>query len=226
MCFFLPNRYNNALFALAPYGPLWREMRKMSILELLSTARLNDFTHVLVSELQAGMKDLYMLGKDNNWVNPQKVVMCEWVEHLITNAVLRMIAGKRYFDNLVHGGEGKNSTIVSVMKEISVVAGVFVASDAIPFLEFLDLQGHLSTMKEFSKRLDSIVESWVDEHEEAKLKSGSSSSIDQAGKKTRPDFIDVMLNKLDDVPMFGYSRKTMIKATVVVCSLSPFLFLS
>ena len=96
--------YNSAVFAIAPYGPLWREMRKLSVLELLSTIRSSGSTHLQVSELDAGIKDLYMLGKDNNWVNPQKVVMSEWFEHLTFNVILRMIAGKRYFNNLVHGG--------------------------------------------------------------------------------------------------------------------------
>ncbi|KAJ9687538.1 hypothetical protein PVL29_016143 [Vitis rotundifolia] len=34
--------YNYAAFGFAPYGPLWREMRKLSLLEILSTRRLGD----------------------------------------------------------------------------------------------------------------------------------------------------------------------------------------
>lgn len=38
----------DASFTLAPYGPFWREMRKLIVLELLSTNRLNESTHVQV----------------------------------------------------------------------------------------------------------------------------------------------------------------------------------
>ena len=65
------------------------------MLEILSTGRLSDLMHVHVSELHAGIKDLYILGKDYNWVNPKKVVMSVWFEHLTFNVVLRMVAGKR-----------------------------------------------------------------------------------------------------------------------------------
>ena len=202
--------YNYALFALAPYGPLWREMRKISILELLSTIRLTESTHVRVSELHAGIKDLYMLGKDNNWVNPPKVVMCEWFEHLNFNVILMMVAGKRYFNNVVHGGDEARSTMASLKKLVPLV-GTPVVSDAIPFLECLDLQGHLSSMKDVAKELDSIVGIWIEEHK-GKLNSGR-------------DFIDVLLAKLGDASLFGYPRETVIKATVLVCLLLSFLFI-
>ena len=66
------------------------------MLELLSTVRSSGSTHLQVSELDSGIKDLYMLGKDDKWVNPEKVVMSEWFEYLTFNVILRMIAGKRY----------------------------------------------------------------------------------------------------------------------------------
>ena len=151
--------YNYAAFGFAPYGPFWREMQKLSLLEILSTRRLSDLMHVQVSELQAVIKDLYILGKDNKWVNSKKVVMSEWFEHLTFNVVLTMIAGKRYFNDVVHGGEEARSAIAAIKKFMSL-SGAFVASDVIPFLEWVDLQGHLSSMKLVAKELDSLIESW------------------------------------------------------------------
>ncbi|KAJ9687539.1 hypothetical protein PVL29_016144 [Vitis rotundifolia] len=185
-------------------GPLWREMRKLSMLEILSTRRLSDLMHVQVSELHAGIKDLYILGKDYNWVNPKKVVISEWFEHLNFNVVLRMIAGKRYFNNVVHGGEEAGSATAAI-KKLVPPAGAFVASDLIPFLEWVDLQGHLSSMKQVAKEMDSVLESWVEEHT-GRFNTEASS---------RQDFIDIMLTKLKDACLFGYSRDTIIKATVL-----------
>ncbi|RVW62150.1 Protopine 6-monooxygenase [Vitis vinifera] len=196
--------YNYAAFAFAPHGPYWREMRKLSMLEILSTRRLGDLMHVQVSELHAGIKDLYILGKDNNWVNPKKVVISEWFEHLTFNVVLRMVAGKRYFNNVVHGGEEARSAIAAI-KKVLLLVGASVASDVIPFLEWVDLQGHLSSMKLVAKEMDSLIESWVKEHT-GRLNSEASSSL---------DFIDIMLTKLKDASLFGYSRETIIKATVL-----------
>ena len=163
-----------------------------------------------VSELHAGIKDLYMLGKDNNWVNPQKVVMCEWFEHLNFNVILMTVAGKRYFNNVVYGGDEARSTMASLKKLVPLV-GTPVVSYAIPFLECLNLQGHLSSMKDVAKELDSIVGIWIEEHK-GKLNSGR-------------DIIDVLLAKLGDASLFGYSRETVIKATVLVCLLLCFYFL-
>ncbi|XP_034690477.1 xanthotoxin 5-hydroxylase CYP82C4-like [Vitis riparia] len=58
--------YNYAGFGFAPYGPLWREMRKLSVTELLSNRPLNELKHVLVSELDVCIRDLYSLGKETN----------------------------------------------------------------------------------------------------------------------------------------------------------------
>ena len=140
-------------------------------------------------------------------MNPQMVVMSKWFEHLTLNVVLRMIAGKRCFNNVVNGGEAGRSTTSAIRKLMRLLAWATVASDVIPFLEWLDLKGHLSTMKLVSKELDSIKESWVEEH-----KAGLDSEASR-----RQDFIDVMLTKIKDASPFGYSRQTIIKATVLVC---------
>ena len=208
--------YDYAVFPFSPYGPLWREMRKLSVLELLSTIRSSGSTHLLVSELDAGIKDLYMLGKDNSWVNPQKVVMSEWFEHLTFNVILRMIAGKRYFNNLVHGVTKEARSAIAAINKLIHLLGATVASDVIPFLEWVDLKGHLSSMKHVSKELDSLLQSWVDEHI-GRLNSEAS---------RRRDFIDVMLTKLKDASLFGYSRQTIIKATILVHIVFFFFFLS
>ncbi|WJZ91164.1 hypothetical protein VitviT2T_010263 [Vitis vinifera] len=196
--------YNYAGFGFAPYGPLWREMRKLSVTELLSNRPLNELKHVLVSELDVCIRDLYSLGKETNWVNPIKVAMSEWLEQLTFNVVLRMVAGKRYFGNGVHGNEEARHAI-AVIKKFIFLTGVFVASDAIPFVEWMDLQGHLGSMKRVAEQLDPFVEGWVEEHV-TKLKSDPSS---------RQDFIDVMLSVLKDNSMFGHRRETVIKATVM-----------
>ncbi|WKA00399.1 hypothetical protein VitviT2T_018754 [Vitis vinifera] len=61
-------------------------------------------------------------------------------------------------------------------------------------------------MKQVAKEMDSVLESWVEEHT-GRLNTEASS---------RQDFIDIMLTKLKDASLFGYSRETIIKATVLI----------
>ncbi|KAK7365111.1 hypothetical protein VNO80_13932 [Phaseolus coccineus] len=53
--------YNNAMFGFAPYGPYWRELRKITTLEILSPRRVEQLQHVRVSEVQNSIKELYNL---------------------------------------------------------------------------------------------------------------------------------------------------------------------
>lgn len=197
--------YNFAGFGFAPYGPLWREMRKLSMTELLSGRRLNELKHVLVSEMDVSISDLYSLGKDTNWENPMKVTMTEWFEHLVFNIVLRMVAGKRYFGNRIDRDE-ETRHAMAVIKKFMSLLGVFVPSDAIPFIEWMDLLGHLRSMKRTAKDLDALVEGWVEEHV-VRLKNDPSS---------RQDFTDVLLSVVKDDSTFRHTRKTVIKATIMV----------
>ena len=182
------------------------------MLKILSGRRLNELKGVRTSELDACVRDLYCIGKETNWVSPMKVVMSEWFEHLTFNFVLRMVAGKRYFDNAVHGNVEERAAILATKKFLSL-SGAFVPSDVIPFLERLDLQGYLGSMKGVAEELDALVGGWVEEH---------AMRLENDPQITH-DFIDVLLSELQDTSIFGHDRQTVIKATIVVCFL-PFVF--
>jgi hypothetical protein len=53
--------YNYSMFAFAPYGAYWRELRKLISLELLGNRRLELLKYVRVSETEASIKELHKL---------------------------------------------------------------------------------------------------------------------------------------------------------------------
>ncbi|KAH0659910.1 hypothetical protein KY289_028658 [Solanum tuberosum] len=64
----------------------------------------------------------------------------------------------------------------------------------------------IKSMKKLSQEMDKIVTSWIDEHLMKR---------ELAIKDDDQDFIDVMLSKIDEQFMYGYTRETIIKATIL-----------
>ena len=62
--------------------------------------------------------------------------------------------------------------------------GMFAIGDALPFLRWLDIGGQEKAIKSNFKKLDHILQRWLDEHKQNRPK------VDQ-------DFMDVMLSVLD-----------------------------
>ncbi|KAA8543522.1 hypothetical protein F0562_020983 [Nyssa sinensis] len=91
--------YNNAGFGFASYGPYWREMRKLALLELLSSRRLETLKQFRVSEVEISIRELYSLTRKTDGDGPAKVVISQWIDELTLNIIVRMIAGKRYLRN-------------------------------------------------------------------------------------------------------------------------------
>ncbi|KAL5752818.1 hypothetical protein ACOSQ2_023325 [Xanthoceras sorbifolium] len=91
------------------------------------------------------------------------------------------------------------------MREFVILFGVFVLSDAIPFLGWLDFSGYKKAMKRTAKELDTLVGGWLEEHKQKRLLSGE--------RKEEHDFMDVMLNILEDANISGYDADTINKAT-------------
>ncbi|XP_030454906.1 cytochrome P450 CYP82J17-like [Syzygium oleosum] len=211
----------NAAFAFAEYGDFWREMRKITMLELLSTRRLDNLKHVQASEIDTFIKDLRTLCRtntDNVQNGSSKVVVISQLLELLTlNIIIRMIASKRYF-GLSSASTGSStdddeaSHLRKVIKDMMYISGFPAISDLLPFAGWTDCVGTVKTMKRVARELDEIIGKWVEEH---KLKRGD----DQRGgaMDVQEDFIDVMLSVIGEegFASFGYSPETLVKATVM-----------
>jgi hypothetical protein len=201
--------YNFAGFGFAPYGTYWSKLRKLTMLELLSSRRIESLRHVYESEIDTLIKDLFLYVK----VGKVKVVISEWLERLTFNIMTKMICGKRYFEYLQDVDDVEaHGNIVKLIKEFMHISGEFVPKDLIPILGWFGFQGQvLKSMKRIAKDLDTVVGSWVEEHVEKSKDYGVNDSNE------KHDFIDVMLSVIEDDPSSGHNRDTIIKANVMVC---------
>ncbi|XP_027169304.1 cytochrome P450 CYP82D47-like [Coffea eugenioides] len=212
--------FGNASMGFAPYGPYWREMRKIVFLDLLSTRGLEKVRHVRVSEVDNTMKELFSIfskannvGGKSSTASPVKVELRKLFENFSMNLIVKKVSGMRYNETEV--GTNKDAQVRKVFKAFVHYAGQFFVSDLIPipFLKWLDIGGHIKSMKGFAKELDAVVQDLWDEHTQRRMKS---ETIDEK------DFMDVLLSKIQSESVFGYSRETAIKATVMTMLVAGF----
>ncbi|KAL5705004.1 hypothetical protein ACHQM5_023356 [Ranunculus cassubicifolius] len=198
--------YDYAMFGLAPYGSYWRESRKIAILELLSSHRLELLKDVRMSEVKTSLTDLYQIcqRKSGNSYEPVLVEMKQWFGAFTLNVIVRMIAGKRYSNTSttkLHDYE-EGRRLQKEMHNLGYLFGVFVLADAIPALGWLDFKGHLKAMKRTAKEIDSIFDRWLEEHRQNILADGS---------KVDKDFIYVLLSIVGDYKISQYESDVVIK---------------
>ncbi|XP_047325104.1 cytochrome P450 CYP82D47-like [Impatiens glandulifera] len=202
--------YNNASFGFAPYGPFWREMRKIVSLELFSSRRLDLLKHVQVSETKTSIQELHKLWRErNNGLDYVMVDMSQWFSNLTLNVILQMIAGKRYSGTMMDGPDKDEAKRCQrIFKEFLRLIGVNMVGDAIPWLRWLDIGGCEKAMKIIGKEVDDLMEEWLKEHHHQRSCSSKARKDDQ-------DFMDVMISTLENANIFGYDSNTVNKATCV-----------
>ncbi|KAJ8450753.1 hypothetical protein Cgig2_021225 [Carnegiea gigantea] len=194
--------YNYAMFGFGPYGSYWRHMRKVVMLELLSNHRLNMLSHVWKSEIKIFVNDLYaLLGANKSESNMVLVDLRERFRELAMNIIVRIISGKKF---AVGSEEGKEFN--EAIREFMEHTGFYAIGDALPFLRWLDLGGQEKAMKRNFKKLDRILQGWLDEHKQKRSKDD-----DQ-------DFMDVMLQVVDHdaTKDCNYDADTINKATCLM----------
>uniref|UniRef100_A0A7N2L6Y3 Cytochrome P450 n=2 Tax=Quercus lobata TaxID=97700 RepID=A0A7N2L6Y3_QUELO len=193
--------YNYAMFGFSPYGPYWRQVRKMAMLEVLSNHRLETLKHIREAEVDNSIKEIFeLLGKKNKVF----VEMERWFGYTTLNMVSRMVVGKQFGGTTTKENEG-NDEYRKAMREFFDLAGTFVVSDALPYLRWLDVGGYEKAMKKTAKKLDHMVGEWLEEHKQRKL---------CGGMKEPQDFMDVLLSIVtDEDEISSYDADTIIKAT-------------
>ncbi|KAL6212965.1 hypothetical protein ACLB2K_018180 [Fragaria x ananassa] len=157
--------YNYAMFGFSPYGPYWRQMRKVATLELLSNHRLESLNHVRESEVKTCIKNIYNLWKQNKNSDHVLVDMKRWFGDVTVSTMFRMVVGKRrLLETSSEREKEENKRYRKAMREFFRLTGEFVMADAVPFLRWLDLGGHEKAMKKTAKELDDVLERWSEEH--------------------------------------------------------------
>jgi len=190
--------YNAADLAFAPYGPYWKFMKKLCMSELLNGRMLEQLLPIRREEINRFVLVMKTKGEACEGVN----VGNELVK-LTNSIVMRMAIGKSCFDI----DEGGNK-VTEWVKESSKVSGKFNLADYFWFCRGLDLQGIGKRMKEVREMFDTIIESIIREHEEARKKST---------KRDAPkDVLDALLSIYEDQSSEMKLTRDNIKAFLVV----------
>lgn len=178
--------YNYSNITWSPYGPYWRQARKMCLMELFSSRRLESYEYIRREEMRALLKGLFECSKT------EKLVLLK--DHLSTvslNVISRMVLGKNYTDGSDPNAVVSPDEFKKMLDELFLLSGVLNIGDSIPWLDFLDLQGYIKRMKALSKKWDRFLEHVLDEHNERR--KGVKDYVPQA-----QDMVDVLLQLADD----------------------------
>ncbi|KAJ6320789.1 hypothetical protein OIU78_016060 [Salix suchowensis] len=184
--------YNYSILSFSPYGTYWRHIRKIITLEVLSNHRLEMFKSVREDEVRDAVGALYQQWISNNGDSQKKLLveMMGWFSDITLNVILKIVVNRRYVDYVSHKEEKSSDEWRDSLRTFLELSGMFVVSDALPFLRWMDLGGVEKVMKKTTKNIDHALEKWLEEHKQKKA-SGTT--------KGEEDFMDLMLSVLDDV---------------------------
>uniref|UniRef100_A0A2N9G8I8 Uncharacterized protein n=1 Tax=Fagus sylvatica TaxID=28930 RepID=A0A2N9G8I8_FAGSY len=175
--------YNYLNITWAPYGPYWRQGRKIYLSELFSSKRLESYEYIRVEERGAFISRLFtMSGKP--------IMLKDDLSRLTLSIISRIVLGKKYFS--VSKDETSIVTLEEfqeILDELFLLNGVLNIGDWIPWLDFLDLQGYVKRMKALKERLDRFHDHVFDEH-----KANREGEKDFVPK----DMVDLLLHMADD----------------------------
>lgn len=201
----LPSRkfvaFNYTAMASAPYGEHWRNLRRLSALEVFSPNRLNLFLGVRRDEIK---RLLLRLARDSR-EDFAKVELRPMLSELSFNVVTRMVAGKRYYGEDVLQEEAKRFR--EIINELFEMGGAAAnLADFVPILRWIGYGGkEIKKGLKIVKDMQEILQWMVDEHR---------SSCDGRGSVDKNSMIDRLLSLQRTEP--EYYTDDMIKGLVMV----------
>ncbi|CAH9080119.1 unnamed protein product [Cuscuta epithymum] len=193
---------NYASFGLAPAGPLWREVRKVVVLELLSSRRLDALRRVRQTALKTFSRDIHRswLAADEKGQPGGAAVMLdmkEWCWKLVTGIMFQVLIGQLDEEEWRRAAER--------VERFFKLMGALVAGDFLPWLRWMDIGGYEKAMKESNKEMEDLMEGLLQAHKREKGEK----------PKEEEDFMDALISHFDGSKEIanGFDADTVIKST-------------
>ncbi|KAM3690688.1 hypothetical protein ACB098_09G142300 [Castanea mollissima] len=150
--------YNHTTVAAASYGDHWRNLRRISALEIFSTNRLNMFLEIRTDEIKHLLRKL----SRNSCQGFAKVELKSMFSELTFNIIMRMMAGKRYYGEDMKDEEEARK-FRGLMKELAGSAGASNPQEFVPLLRWIDHGGLEKRLMKLAKKTDAFLQGLVDE---------------------------------------------------------------
>ncbi|EEF52685.1 cytochrome P450 83B1 [Ricinus communis] len=148
--------YNGLDLAFAPYDDYWREMRKIGVVHLFNSNRVQSFRPIREDEVSRMIRNVSKLASDSKPVNLTEEMMA-----LTSAAICRVAFGKRYKDG---GNEAKR--LHQLLNETQALFAAFFFSDYFPYVGWIvdKLSGLLSRLETNFHEFDIFYQELIDEH--------------------------------------------------------------
>ncbi|CAI9094360.1 OLC1v1030085C1 [Oldenlandia corymbosa var. corymbosa] len=148
--------YNGRDVAFSPYGEYWREMKKVTVLHLLSPKRVQSFRPILEDEVSILMDDISNLSQSSQAINLSSMLLS-----FMSSFVCRIAFGKKF----VKEDHVQKRRFEQILHECQALLAGFFVSDYLPFLSWMDkLSGMFERLEKNAKELDLFYQELIDEH--------------------------------------------------------------
>ncbi|KAJ6706686.1 hypothetical protein OIU79_011173 [Salix purpurea] len=152
--------YNHTTMGTVEYGEHWRNLRRISALEIFSPSRLTSLFSIRREEVMVLVRRLHSSVSMNG--NYARVELRPMLLDLTSNIVLRMVAGKRYYGEDVKEIE-EARVFREIMEEFFAYVAMTNVGDLIPMLQWVDFTGHLKKLDRLRKKVDVLLQGLIDE---------------------------------------------------------------
>ncbi|TXG72401.1 hypothetical protein EZV62_000980 [Acer yangbiense] len=169
--------YGQQALIFGPYGPHWRNMRKMCTSELLCSQKISSFKSIRKEELDLLIESVKQQAAAS--VDHHVVDLSGKVKSFTVDVICRMLFRRKYVDEIDEIG------FQSLLREVLIWVGTPNIADYIPQIAFLDPNGLIKHMKAISKVLDEFFEKIIEERLQSK------------DENRTKDFVDVMLGFME-----------------------------
>ncbi|KAF5792265.1 putative oxidoreductase [Helianthus annuus] len=186
----LASNYTNLSWA--QYGTHWRNLRRISTIEIFSTTRMNEFQEVRVEEGTHLVRKLVSESSSPVYLRPI-------FHHITFNILIRLISGERYFGREL---EEKREQFHEIVKEMFKVGDLLNMEDHLPILRWLGMNGLERKMTKLQEKRNAYFQALIDElrkvkdEEDENKKKNTMIAVLFRLQKSDPDYYNDKLIKI------------------------------
>lgn len=152
--------YNYTALGIAPYGQLWRVVRRLIVVESLSFNSLQRTSVIREEEIRMILRSLFRVSKNEN---RSRVDLNHWISVFALNVIMKMLVGRCSIRE-EDAGEALGMQIIKESREMFVSSISMNTCDFFPILRWLGYYKELEKrMLSLHKKRDQFFQGLVDE---------------------------------------------------------------